>query len=133
MIRSADKRVVREVAGVPDELIRHFSKRRAAIEDRYRDLASQYRLIHGREPPREAQLKLAQQATLESRDAKPEPRTLAEQLTSWRDDAGRVQLPSAYVDDFVELGYATTTAQAQGRTVDTAHVLVDDTTSREGL
>ena len=61
-----DKRVIREIAGVPDRLIRHFSRRRAAIEERYRALASDYRNAHGHEPPREAQLKLAQQATLGS-------------------------------------------------------------------
>jgi conjugative relaxase-like TrwC/TraI family protein len=84
------KRVVREVHGVPDQLIRHFSKRRAAIEDRYRDLASWYRHTHGHEPPRETQLKLAQQATLESRDAKQDPQTLAECLRAWRQEAADV-------------------------------------------
>ena len=47
--------------------------------------------------------------------------------------AGRVRLPEQYVDQAVELGYATTTARAQGMTVDTAHVLVDESTSRESL
>ena len=61
-----DKRAVREIVGVPDVLIRRFSKRRAAIEDRYRALASEYRHAHRHEPPRDVQLKLAQQATLET-------------------------------------------------------------------
>jgi ATP-dependent exoDNAse (exonuclease V) alpha subunit len=46
---------------------------------------------------------------------------------------GRVRLPSQYVVESVELGYATTTARAQGMTVDTAHVLVDTNTNRESL
>ena len=46
---------------------------------------------------------------------------------------GRVRLPAEYVAESVELGYATTTARAQGMTVDTAHVLVDANTSRESL
>ena len=46
---------------------------------------------------------------------------------------GRVRLPSEYVAESVELGYATTTARAQGMTVDTAHVLVDTNTNRESL
>jgi hypothetical protein len=46
---------------------------------------------------------------------------------------GVVRLPHAYVESAVELGYATTTARAQGRTADTTHVLTDDTTTREGL
>ena len=85
-----DKRSVREVAGVPVALIKHFSRRRAAIEDRYRELASDYRHTHGHEPPREAQLKLAQQATLETRDGKAAPTSLAEQITGWREEAAAV-------------------------------------------
>ena len=42
-------------------------------------------------------------------------------------------LPSEYVADHVELGYATTNYRAQGRTVDTAHALINDTTNRETL
>ncbi len=38
-----------------------------------------------------------------------------------------------YVAEHVELDYATTTAQTQGRTVDTAHALIDVTTTREEL
>ena len=44
-----------------------------------------------------------------------------------------MRLPHDYVRDNVELGYATTTARAQGRTVDTAHVLIDNTMTREAL
>jgi conjugative relaxase-like TrwC/TraI family protein len=69
-----DKRVVREIAGIPQALIKHFSKRRVAIEDRYQALATEYRRQHGHDPPTAAQLKLAQQATLETRDGKPRAR-----------------------------------------------------------
>ena len=44
-----------------------------------------------------------------------------------------IRLPADYVAHHVELAYATTTARAQGRTVDTTHVLVDDTLTRESL
>jgi ATP-dependent exoDNAse (exonuclease V) alpha subunit len=47
--------------------------------------------------------------------------------------ASSVRLPHSYVEAHVELGYATTAARAQGRTVDTTHVLVDETMSREAL
>jgi conjugative relaxase-like TrwC/TraI family protein len=86
----ADKRSIREIAGVPDELIRHFSRRRAAIEEQYRELAADYRRRHGYEPPREAQLRLAQQATLETRDAKGESRSLADKISGWRTEATSV-------------------------------------------
>jgi len=48
-----------------------------------------------------------------------------------RTHRGRVTLDAAYVARSVELGYAATVHRAQGATVDTAHALVNDTTSRE--
>ncbi len=84
------KRPVREIVGVPRELIAHFSKRRAAIEDRYGELLSEYRAAHGRGPNRSTQLQLAQQATLETREGKGPGRTLAEQLADWREQAVQV-------------------------------------------
>lgn len=44
-----------------------------------------------------------------------------------------VVLPARYVGEHVELAYATTAFQAQGRTVDTAHAVVSPTSSREAL
>jgi ATP-dependent exoDNAse (exonuclease V) alpha subunit len=54
-------------------------------------------------------------------------------LTVAPEGRSTVVLPAAYVADHVELGYATTAHRAQGRTVDTAHVLVEPTTTREVL
>jgi conjugative relaxase-like TrwC/TraI family protein len=88
--RRHDKRSIREIAGVPDELIRHFSRRRAAIEEQYRKLAADYRRRHGHEPPRDAQLRLAQQATLETRGAKGQTSALAEKISAWRAEAAAV-------------------------------------------
>lgn len=45
----------------------------------------------------------------------------------------QVMLPTDYVADAVELGYASTLHRAQGATVDRALVLVDESMSREGL
>jgi len=87
---SAGKRPVREIAGVPEVLLRHFSARRAAIEARYAELARVYRAAHGHEPLRAAQLKLAQRATLETREGKPPPRAFAAQLAEWRESAEQV-------------------------------------------
>ena len=88
--RRPDKRSVREIAGIPDTLIRHFSRRRAAIEDRYRELAADYREKHHHEPTREVQLRLAQQATLETREAKAPGASLADKITGWRAEAEKV-------------------------------------------
>lgn len=46
---------------------------------------------------------------------------------------GSVVLPASYVADHVDLGYAVTAHRAQGVTVDTAHVLVEPTTTRENF
>jgi hypothetical protein len=44
-----------------------------------------------------------------------------------------VMLPADYVAQHVELAYATTSYRSQGRTVDTTHLLVSPTTTREVL
>ncbi|MFE5291413.1 MobF family relaxase [Isoptericola sp. NPDC056618] len=50
------------------------------------------------------------------------------------DPAGRtVTLPAEYVARHVDLGYAVTAHRAQGLTVDTAHVVVSPSTTRENL
>ncbi|OUZ07047.1 conjugal transfer protein [Aeromicrobium sp. PE09-221] len=46
---------------------------------------------------------------------------------------GSIVLPASYVADHVDLGYAVTAHRAQGVTVDTAHVLVEPTTTRENF
>lgn len=44
-----------------------------------------------------------------------------------------IVLPAEYVADHVDLGYAVTAHRAQGITTDTAHVLVEPTTTRDHL
>ncbi|ROS73071.1 MobF family relaxase [Cellulomonas sp. PhB143] len=46
---------------------------------------------------------------------------------------GSMVLPSSYVADHVDLGYAVTAHRAQGLTVDTAHVVVSSSSTRENL
>ena len=67
-----------------------WSTRRAAIETRRGELAADFQRVHGRPPTPVESLKLAQQATLETRDAKHEPRTLTEQRAAWLIQAGEV-------------------------------------------
>ncbi|HEY3410906.1 MAG TPA: AAA family ATPase, partial [Propionicimonas sp.] len=81
------KRPVREVVGVDPELNQRWPSRRRSIEARRRDLAAEFQRTHGRPPTPVEAIALAQQATLETREAKHEPRTLAEQRASWRDQA----------------------------------------------
>ena len=81
------KRPVREIVGVDRALNERWSTRRVLIKDRQGELASQFQRDHGRPPTPVEALQLAQQATLETRDPKHEPRTLAEQRTTWHTQA----------------------------------------------
>ncbi|HPE12018.1 MAG TPA: MobF family relaxase [Actinomycetota bacterium] len=79
----ARKRPVREIVGVDPELNARWSSRRATIEVRRRLLAKAFQASHGRPPSPIESIQLAQQATLETREAKHEPRSLDEQRATW--------------------------------------------------
>jgi conjugative relaxase-like TrwC/TraI family protein len=84
------KRPIREIVGVDPLLNQHWSNRRAHINIRRGELAIQFQNDHGRPPTPVEALHLAQQATLETRDAKHEPRSLAEQRATWLNEAAAV-------------------------------------------
>jgi len=84
------KRAVREIVGLDERLLNTWSARRLMIEVRRGELAAQFQTRHGRPPGPVEAIKLAQQATLETRQAKHEPRSHAEQRQAWRADALRV-------------------------------------------
>ena len=84
------KRPIREIVGVDPRLNQRWSTRRAHIDTRRGELAIQFQDDHGRPPTPVEALHLAQQATLETRDAKHEPRSLAEQRATWLDEAAAV-------------------------------------------
>jgi DNA primase catalytic core len=84
--RSGDdpgKRPVREIVGVEPRLLSRWSSRRQRIVSRQAELASDFQRDHGRPPTPVEAISLAQQATLETREAKHEPRTLAQQRAAW--------------------------------------------------
>jgi conjugative relaxase-like TrwC/TraI family protein len=85
--RDPRKPAVREIVGVDETLILRWSARRQVIKNRSAELSVQFQHDHGRPPTPVEALHLAQQATLETRDAKHEPRTLAEQRTTWHTQA----------------------------------------------
>lgn len=84
------KRAVREIDGVSPELMSAWSSRRAQIDARRAELATEFAAAHGRPPTPKEQIALAQQATLETREAKHEPRSLAQQREEWRSQATQV-------------------------------------------
>jgi hypothetical protein len=84
------KRPIREIVGVDPRLNQCWSARRAHIEIRRGELAIQFQNDHGRPPTPIEGLHLAQQANLETRDAKHQPRSLAEQRATWLNEAAAV-------------------------------------------
>ena len=84
------KRPIREIVGVDPRLNHRWSTRRAHINIRRAELAIQFQNDHGRPPTPVEALQLAQQATLETRDAKHEPRSLTEQRSTWLNEAAAV-------------------------------------------
>ncbi|GAB3993424.1 MobF family relaxase [Nocardioides marmoraquaticus] len=86
----ARRRPVREIVGVDPDLNRRFSKRRVSVEDRRKVLAAAFQATHGRPPTPVETIQLSQQATLETREAKHEPRSQAEQREAWHREAVEV-------------------------------------------
>ncbi|MGQ4619887.1 MobF family relaxase, partial [Nocardia sp. R7R-8] len=78
------KRPIREIVGVPARLIEAWSRRETAIKARVGELAADFQQRFGREPIPVEMYGLAQRATLETRPAKHQLRSLAEQRANWR-------------------------------------------------
>ncbi|MFE9575355.1 MobF family relaxase [Nocardia sp. NPDC006044] len=84
------KRPIREIVGIPAELISAWSRRDTAITTRLGQLAAQFQTRHGREPTPKEMFDLAETATLQTRPAKHLLRSLAEQRRTWRAEAGQL-------------------------------------------
>ena len=74
---------VREIAGLPQELLTAFSSRRTQIEKGYGSALENYRDSHGHDAPRHVQYQLAQEATLANRPDKGRPRSWAQAHGQW--------------------------------------------------
>jgi conjugative relaxase-like TrwC/TraI family protein len=81
------KPAVREIVSVDPELMVRWSTRRQDIKTRSAELSVQFQHDHGRPPTPVEALRLAQQATLETRQAKHEPSSLTEQRATWHAQA----------------------------------------------
>ncbi len=96
------KRPIREIIGIDGALPRHWSKRRASIDVRRAALSAQFQADHGRPPTPTEALELAQQANLETRQRKHEPRSYAEQRATWRAEAVAVLGSDAGLRDYLQ-------------------------------
>ena len=81
------KRPVRELAGVDLGLNTRWSSRRAAMDAHRPSLVDQFFTDHGRLPTVVEMIDVNQQANLDTRQAKHEPRSLAEQRQDWQAQA----------------------------------------------
>ncbi len=81
------KRPIREIDGVDPRLAQYWSSRRSAINLRRGELAAAFQADHGRPPTAVEALALAQQANLETRQAKHAPRAEADQRQAWAREA----------------------------------------------
>src|SRR5215207_4071460 len=107
------KRAIREIVGVDPRLNQRWSTRRAHINTRRGELAIQFQQDHGRPPTPVEALHLAQQATLETRDAKHEPRSETEQRRVWMAEAAHVLGGRRAVEAMVAATLAPTVAPVQ--------------------
>ncbi|MCW3158000.1 MobF family relaxase [Micropruina sonneratiae] len=85
-----DVRPVREIAGVDPALLRRWSQRDLEIRTAQGELVGDFQREQGRTPTPGEQHALGQRATLETREAKHEPRSLAEQRRAWAAQAEAV-------------------------------------------
>ncbi|MDQ6934371.1 MAG: relaxase domain-containing protein [Actinomycetota bacterium] len=83
----ARKRPVREIDGVSPELCARWSRRRSDIVTRQRELSREFAKTHDRPPTVTETVALAQQANLETREPKHQPRSYVDQRAAWRPEA----------------------------------------------
>ncbi|MDR1431191.1 MAG: relaxase domain-containing protein, partial [Propionibacteriaceae bacterium] len=81
------KRPVRELDGMSQALLASWSSRAAAIAKATQLLSTSFQATHGRPPTQVEMLKLAQTATLDTRAAKHEPRSVEEQAAQWWEES----------------------------------------------
>ena len=81
------RRPVYEIAGLEPALLNRWSSRRHRIEVRTGELIAAFEADHERPPTQAERLELAQQATLDTRPGKHQPRSEAEQRQAWRAEA----------------------------------------------
>ena len=90
------RRPVREIVGVPTELLDAWSVRARTIRVKEKELARRFQDEHGRPPTPIERIELAQQATLSTREHKHAPVSEATQRARWQHEALRVLGQVAY-------------------------------------
>lgn len=115
--RPGGKRPVREIDGVDPALMQLWSTRRTDIVQRVGELVEDFTHAHGRGPNAKEQTALAQRANLETREAKHEPRSEAEQRATWHQQAADL-LGESGVQPMIETALRPDRSPAQGVTAE---------------
>jgi DNA primase catalytic core len=100
--KDAVKRAVREIVGVDERLAKAWSKRDTMIEARRRELAAAFQAQHGRPPTEGEAVTIKEQAWHQTRQAKHEPRSEADQRATWLAEAAAVLGGEHAVHDMTE-------------------------------
>ncbi|MFF0818377.1 MobF family relaxase [Rhodococcus sp. NPDC003318] len=111
------KQSITEIAAIPEQIRELFSSRRTEIEVRRDELVAEYRAKHERMPDARAMYSLYQQANLDTREGKAEPKSLAEMRAQWRTRAAEI-LGSEQAVDHVVTAALTPDGAAMGRTLE---------------
>ncbi len=98
---SSGRRPIREIDGISPLLMQHWSSQRRAIERRQGELSADFLNAHGRPPTPIESAALAQQANLETREAKHQPRSEADQRQRWRAEALEILADPDWVEAVV--------------------------------
>lgn len=113
------KQAVVELAAIPSDMLEMFSSRRTAIEARRDELVADYRAKYQRMPSAKVMYQLYQQATLDTREGKADPKSLAEMRAVWRDRAAEILGGTEAVDQLVRDAFtADHSAEPQHRSLD---------------
>ncbi|MGW5569644.1 MobF family relaxase [Nocardia thailandica] len=99
--RNVHDLAIREIIGVPVDLVDAWSQRRAAISTRLDQLTHAFQTTFGREPGPGEIHQLAEQATLETRPHKHLPLSHGHQRDHWRRQAATVLGSQDAVDDLL--------------------------------
>lgn len=94
-MRKGNKRSVREIVGVSEELISTFSTRRKAIVEEAHKREQQYRADHGHRPDARAQHQIANEANRATRKHKGHTESLADKIGRWQAQAADLFGPAA--------------------------------------
>jgi len=126
----SSKSVSMEVVGVPAELRSAWSSRDAAIQVRASQLARGFEAKAGRPPDPKEAMAIKRQAHLDTRQAKHEPRSYAEQRAEWREQAEQVLGGPDAVEAMLRQVFAATRPEA--KPVDYGQIAADTVAAVEG-